>query len=167
MSLPTIHSHGMPGNYFYAGPVNQQAKDTAWEDLKEMVPSSWMRKRPSESELKIFTHWSTLRVAGLDKPQRLEGPGYDGGVIDECSDVKPEAISRSIVPAITDRNGWLWRVGVPKRFGCGAEAYNAHFDKLKTGELKGLALEWPSSEILTPKQLEEVKGEMTLSLIHI
>ena len=127
-----------------------------------MVPAGWIAKI-SETELKITTRFgSTLKVAGLDKPQRIEGSGYDFVVVDERADVKPEAISRSIVPALLDRKGKLWEIGVPKRFGVGAESYNKRFDDIQAGRIKnGIALEWKSSEVVPEDELEELRTSMT------
>jgi len=162
LALAEKKNHSLAPRYFYAGPTMSQAREVAWEDLKDLTPDSWISDI-SETRLKITTRFgSSLQVIGLDKAHRTEGGGFDGGVVDERADVKPEAISRSIIPAMTDRNGWLWQIGVPKRFGVGAASYNQAFDDAKTGKMKNaLALEWPSSAILTAEQLEDVKANMT------
>lgn len=154
--------HGAPANCLWCGPTLTQTKEIAWEDLKAMVPAEWIAKI-SETELKITTRFgSTLKVAGLDKPHRIEGSGYDFVVVDERSDVKPEAISRSIVPALLDRKGKLWEIGVPKRFGVGSESYNKRFDDISAGRIKnGIALEWKSSEVVPEDELEELRTSMT------
>jgi len=154
--------HGSPANCLWCGPTLTQTKEIAWEDLKAMVPKEYVAKI-SETELKITTHFgSTLKVAGLDKPHRIEGSGYDFVVVDERADVKPEAISRSIIPALLERKGKLWEIGVPKRFGVGAESYNKKFDEIQSGVIKnGIALEWESAEVVEPAELEELRGSMT------
>ena len=154
--------HGAPANCLWCGPTLTQTKEIAWEDLKAMVPKEYIAKI-SETELKITTHFgSTLKVAGLDKPQRIEGSGYDFVVVDERADVKPEAISRSIIPALLERKGKLWEIGVPKRFGVGAESYNKKFDEIQAGKLKdSLALEWESADVIEPEELEKLRPTMT------
>ncbi len=74
--------------YFYGAPTQRQAKLIAWEDLKQLVPKRWLRDPETdirESELCIRTGFGTeLHVVGMDKPERIEGKTWDGGVLDEC-----------------------------------------------------------------------------------
>jgi len=161
MQLPKVYDHGMKGLYGFAGPTYKQTKRVAWEKLKTLIPREWVTK-VSETELLIETHWSTLLVGGLDQPQRWEGVGYDRFVVDERCDVKPEAITTSILPALADRKGSLWQIGVPKRTGIGKDSFYDHFDKIKSGEIEdGLALEWKSSEVMDASELENLKTQMT------
>ena len=161
MQMPKVYPHGMKGLYGFAGPTYQQTKRVAWQKFKELIPNEWIVKI-SETELSIETHWSTLLVGGLDQPQRWEGVGYDRFVIDERCDVKPEAVTTSILPALADRRGSLWQIGVPKRTGVGKATFYDHFDKIKSGEIEdGLALEWESAEIMDADELDKLKSQMT------
>jgi hypothetical protein len=166
MSLAHRYNEADP-KLFYAGPTRQQAKEVAWDDLKALTPASWLAGRPSETELKITTKFgSTLQVFGLDQPQRIEGRGYNGGVVDEMSDIKPKALSVSIYPAMADRNGWLMLIGVPKRAGAGAVNFNAMFDEAKEkGTFTGSndtveAYSWESSTVLSKSELAFFQGVM-------
>jgi len=161
MQLPKQYEHGLRGSYGFAGPTYNQTKRVAWKKLKSLVPDEWITKI-SETELTIETHWSDLFVGGLDQPKRWEGNGYDRFVVDERCDVKPEAISTSILPALADRKGSLWQIGVPKRTGIGKQSFYDHFDQIVSGEIKnGLALEWKSAEILDAEELELFRNQMT------
>jgi hypothetical protein len=103
--------------YFYALPTFAQARRVAWKKIKALIPREWCTKI-NESEMLIETVFgSSLYVVGMDKPQRIEGDQWDGGVVDESCDQKPKAFDLSIRPALTHRNGWCWRIGVPKRHG--------------------------------------------------
>lgn len=144
--------------YFYALPTYAQAKRVAWGPIKSLFPPEWIKGDPHESNLSVETVFgSTLYVVGMDKPQRIEGTQWDGGVIDESCDQKPGAFARSVVPALEHRDGWCWRIGVPKRYGSGAPEFKEFFDRGVEGDPNydedTLSLSWPSSDILTPKQL--------------
>jgi hypothetical protein len=147
--------------YFYASPTYQQAKRIAWDELVSLVPKQWI-KSVSHSELCIKTIFgSELWLVGMDKPQRIEGVQWDGGVLDEASDQKPGAVDRSIMPALTWRNGWLWRIGVPKRFGIGAlEFKDAFFAAAKGEKEDAAAFTWSSEEVLTEKMLRAAKANL-------
>ena len=135
--------------YFYALPTIAQAKRVAWKPIVNLIPPEWIRKI-NQSELSIETvYGSTLYVVGMDKPQRIEGVQWDGGVIDESSDQKPGSFDLSVLPALSHKNGWCWRIGVPKRHGIGAREFKTFFDN--KGEVDSYT--WPSSSVLTPEQL--------------
>lgn len=140
--------------YFYAAPTREQAKRLAWEQLKALIPPEWV-SATSESELTIKTVFgSKVIILGLDKPERAEGVQYDGGVIDESSDVKPGTFALSLGPAMTHRYPWCWRIGVPKRAGAGAREFKEAFDLGMSGrEPESTSYWWPSSDILSPDQL--------------
>ncbi len=80
--------HGQPGRFFAAAPTRDQAKRIWWQDLNDLLHPDW-KAVVSSSELKIRTgSGAELWVIGLDKPMRMEGVSWDGGVIDEYADCK-------------------------------------------------------------------------------
>lgn len=135
--------------YFYALPTYNQARRVAWNKIKALVPEDWLAKEPSESGMVINTVFgSSLYVVGMDKPQRIEGDQWDGGVIDESSDQKPGVFDRNVLPALSHREAWCWRIGVPKRYGVGAREFKKFCD-----DMAEEVYTWPSSDILTPEQI--------------
>lgn len=104
--------------YFATAPTHSQSKDIFWEDLKKLTPD-WAFQQDrlrsvSESELSIrFWNGAKLKVAGLDRPERIEGKFWDGGVISEAPSVKPEAFTDHISPMLL-RGGWIDIEGVPE-----------------------------------------------------
>jgi len=151
--------------YFYALPTFAQAKRVAWDPICKLIPPSWVKGEPNRSGMVIETVFgSKLYVVGMDKPARIEGVQWDGGVIDERSDTKPGTFYRSVVPALEHRNGWCWQIGVPKRFGVGALEWNEFFERGVPDNAdydpEILSLTWPSSTVLTPKQLAWAKANL-------
>lgn len=135
--------------FFYALPTYKQARRVAWRPLLRLIPPHWLKGNPNETEMRIDTVFgSSLYVVGMDKPQRIEGDQWDGGIIDESSDQRPNVFNLSVLPALSHRNGWCWRIGVPKRFGVGAAEFKDFFFN-KAEE----AYTWLSGDILTPEQL--------------
>lgn len=63
-----------PGSQiFYLAPSRKMAKDIAWSDLKQMVPSSWI-DRAMESTLTLeFRNSSKITLAGADFADSLRG----------------------------------------------------------------------------------------------
>jgi hypothetical protein len=145
-----------------AAPTYSQAKSIWWRDLKAMMPKWMLAKRPSETDLRIdCITGATLKVMGLDKPERIEGTPLDGIVIDEIANTKPESWEENILPALTDRAGWAELIGVP-------EGRNFYYDMWKDsigrlsqengGNWAGFT--WHSADIIDPEVIEYYRSIM-------
>lgn len=148
-------------HFFAAAPTRDQAKRIWWNDLKKMIHPDYV-ENISETELKITTKWGAdLSVVGLDKPQRIEGSPWDGGVIDEISNCVPGLLDANVRPALADRNGWLWLIGVPDMDSPGQVEYKRLVDMAKSGiDPEWECFAWPSGDIIDPKELESAKRRM-------
>lgn len=158
-----VFARGDVPRYFYGLPTYKQAKRVAWESLKRLIPKEWYETKGRtfyESELKIKTKYGVeLHVVGLDEPQRIEGNQWCGGVIDECSDQRPGVFGKSVQPALTAFKGWCWRIGVPKRYGVGAEEFKAACDAaIVSKDPDYEAYTWMSETVVTPEELEKIKA---------
>lgn len=112
--------------YFLAAPTRMQAKDIFWNRLKEDTAMLRFRS-PMETELfVILGNGSEIRVAGLDKPERLEGqtPSWSGCLITEFGNTKPGIWEEHIRPMLADQKGFAYIDGVP-------EAMNHYYDLAK------------------------------------
>ena len=153
--------------YFIGAPTRDQAKRIYWADLKSMIPRNFIKSR-SEVELWVrLYNGSEIWVVGLDKPERIEGSPWDGGVLDEFANMKATAWGENIRPALADRNGWCDFIGVP-------ESRNHYFDLFtmaedyqrsfrESGVLRDPdwdSFTWPSSDILDPAEIEQAKREL-------
>lgn len=149
--------------YFYGGPTVQQAKRIAWRHFLELIPRKWLAGDPNRSDLCIRTIFgSELWVVGLDKPQRIEGDQWDGGVLDESCDLKPKTFELNVLPALTHRNGWCWRIGVPKRTGPSAPEFREFCLQAAAGEIPDAdAFTWPADDILSPEQLAFARSKLS------
>lgn len=152
--------------YFCAAPTRDQVKKIFWDDMKAMTLSASHMKAPSESDLKIFMPNGTeIHMIGLDKPQRIEGIPWTGGVIDEIADVKSEAWEANILPALNtvlptrpDYRAWCWLIGVP-------DGLNHYYDMYKYAmsgqDPDWAAYHWKSSEILPEDVIAAAKRTMS------
>ena len=162
--LPLKKPWGDP-RYFYAGPTYGHIKRMAWRSLIDLIPPQWIEVGGiHHSELYIRTVFgSELWMIGLDKPQRIEGNQWDGGIVDESSDIRPRAFELSILPALTWRDGWCWRIGVPKRFGIGAHEYKTMYNQAVRGEIpESTGFTWSSKGIVPEKALIQAAASMDL-----
>lgn len=155
-----------PGEaYFIAAPTRDQVKKIYWDDIKLMVPSSFC-DTPKETDLIINLHnGSYIQLIGLDKPARIEGIFWSGGIIDEIADIKAKAWPEHIRPALDtynpsrpDYKAWCWLIGVP-------DGLNHYYDMAMYAE-SGQDPEWGyyhwrSSEVLPEDRIESAKRTMS------
>lgn len=162
LSLPLIKPWADP-IYVIGLPTYNQAKRVVWPQLESLIPKHWLIKNGKNiSELSFKTIFgSKLYVVGMDKPERIEGIQIDGCILDESSDQKP-GVMRTIAPMLTHRNAWLWRIGVPKRTGCGAKEFKEEFDKGLQGIGGRESYSWPSWTVLSEEQLHDARELLSL-----
>lgn len=148
--------------YFAAAPTRDQAKRIYWADLKEMTRPLW-RGRPSESELTIWlVTGSEIVVLGMDKPERIEGSPWDGGILDEYANMKPHTWGAHVRPALADRRGWCDLIGVPEGRNHYYDTYNAALAMMmeEGGRSEWGAFTWKSSDILPPEEIEAARRDL-------
>lgn len=144
--------------FFAAAPTRDQAKRIYWDDLKALTPRWFMAKPPSESELVISCiNGSSIHVLGMDKPERIEGTPWDGGILDEFGNMKKDAWAKNVRPALSDRKGWCDLIGVP-------EGRNHYYDVAKEAQAN-LSGEWGyfwwvSADILPPEEIAAAKEDL-------
>lgn len=152
-----------PGEAYFAGaPTREQAKKIFWNDLKLLSFSESFKKKPSETELKIFfPNDTTLTVLGLDEPARFEGAAWTGGGIDEFGNMKENAWNENIMPALDtvdprrpNYRAWCWIFGVP-------EGMNHYYNLAEYAETANDPLwkvfHWKSAEILPDDVIDAAK----------
>lgn len=152
-----------PPRLFAAAPTRDQAKKIYWDDLKRMAPRFMLDGEPRESDLIIRVQGGgELHVVGMDKPERIEGQPWDGGVLDEYANMKEEAWAANVRPALSDRRGWCDLIGVP-------EGRNHYYEKwLAAKEMMATAgdasewgaFTWLSSSVLPESEVDAARRDL-------
>ncbi len=145
-------------NFFAGAPTRDQAKRIYWEDLKALIHPKFYDGKPKESDLVIkLINNVSISVVGLDVPERIEGSPWDWGILDEYGNMKEQAWDANIRPALADRKGGCWLIGVP-------EGRNHYYKMYKTAQEDTTgewgAYHWFSSDILPPEEIESAKKRM-------
>ena len=99
--------------YVFLAPFLKQAKMIAWEYLKYYT-SGFPGARANESELYVEFMGRRIYLFGADNPDALRGTYWDGAIMDEFAQIKPEIWEETILPALSDRDGWAIFSGTPK-----------------------------------------------------
>lgn len=105
---------GRESTVWYVAPSYRQAKQIAWERLKELTRPYW-GCRPNETDLSVrLRGGGTIALRGADRYDSLRGSGLDFVVLDEYASIRPECWSEVLRPALSDRRGGALFVGTPQ-----------------------------------------------------
>lgn len=150
---------------FVAAPTRDQAKKIYWNDLKKLT-APFRNRQPNESQLILYLfNGSEIHVLGLDKPERIEGMHWDGGVLDEYGNMKESTWPEHVRPALSTPGrppGWCSFIGVP-------EGRNHYYDLYRGAKASMSELgedsdwgtyHWFSADILSPKEIESAKRDL-------
>lgn len=109
----------------YIAPFYSQAKNIAWDYVKEFVaPIPGMKI--NESELRAdFPNGARLKLYGADNYDAMRGLYFDAVALDEPADFPVSAWPTVIRPALADRKGRATFIGTPKGKNEFWEIYNA------------------------------------------
>ena len=142
------------GRFFLCAPVQEQAEHIFWEGIKALIPDEfilggrhngiWEGKHMIE-----LINGAKIRVVGLDKPSRVEGKDWDGGVITEYGDCKPDVFGPHIRPMMM-RGGYIDIEGVPEGHNhFYREVMTAKDDIKRNGDKSEYSFHhWKTSEVL-------------------
>lgn len=143
--------------YAYVAPFYRQAKDVAWEYLKQATEGIAVKVRNSELRVELPNGaWVTLY--GADNPDALRGLYFDGVVLDEFGDCRPSLWAEVILPTLMDRKGWAVFIGTPKGKN---HFYYMNKRALEQDSWFQMTLKASTSGLLDPEDLEEMRGQMT------
>lgn len=106
--------------YAYIAPFRVQAKQIAWAYLKyytSVIPNRIVNESELYVELPTLhknRQGARIYVKGADNPDSLRGAYWDGVILDEYAQFRPEVWNEVIRPSLSDRNGWAIFIGTPK-----------------------------------------------------
>lgn len=144
--------------FAYIAPLLGQAKDVAWEYLKQfalVIPGT----TPHETELRVdFPNGGRIRLYGADNPDRLRGLYLDGVVLDEYADMRPRLWGEIIRPALADRKGWGVFIGTPKGRN---EFWQIHDNAQRDPEWYSSILKASETNILSQEELDAARKSMS------
>lgn len=151
------------GSYAYVAPFRNQAKAVAWDYLKHYT-AALPGRAVNESELSItLPTGAKLRVFGADNPDALRGLYFDGVVLDEVAQMRPEVWEEIVQPALADRRGWTLFIGTPKGVNIFSELYNRAASFEADGKQGWAAMSFPvtKTDALPREEVERLRGELS------
>jgi len=168
-----------PGVYFYLAPTYRMAKEIAWAQLKELVPSLWIKKK-NESDLAIdLLNGSRIELKGSENADALRGRSLSGVVMDESAYIGDNVWAPVIRPSLADKQGWALMITTPPISGCTGwffDLYSAvkHPDKADDIDLPADPTQWSLHEYTTiqgenvpPAEVEAARRELDARTFRI
>lgn len=163
---------GMEGRFIFSAPTHSQARDIYWSDIKAMVPNIALKtpKKPwksiSESACTMIL-WSGAKiiVAGMDKPERIEGPPIIHIVLDEFGNMKEKVWVEHVRPALSTIGmmGSAHIIGVPEgrnHYYHIAKQAQINMKKSDKWEDSWSYFHWPSSDVLPDAEIKAAKRDL-------
>lgn len=149
---------GPPCRFGYIAPTRDQAKDIAWQYLKD-YSAAIPGVKFNEAELVItYPNRSIIRLYSGDSYERMRGLYFDGVVVDEPADIDPNAWPYVIMPCLSDYSGWATFIGTCK----GKNAFYRQFHHgLTDPEWFTMALRTSESGIIPASELATLRANMT------
>lgn len=146
------------GRFAYIAPYRNQAKAITWDYFKRYT-ANIPGVKFNESDLFIeFPNGSRLRLFGADNAEAIRGLYFDGIVIDEVADIKPEVWGEIIRPTLSDRNGKCVFIGTPKGQNLFFEMYQR---ALNNDDWYSIVLRADETGVLPQVELDSVKREVS------
>lgn len=143
--------------FAYIAPFYKQAKNIAWDYLKQY--GDGVISKSNESELYIeLQNASRIYLFGADNPDSLRGLYLDGVVLDEPADMRPSFWPMIVRPMLSDRKGWAVFIGTPK-------GYNEFYTISETARHDAgwfhMILRASESGLLDAEELADARKQMT------
>lgn len=145
--------------YGYVAPFRNQGEQIAWMYLKRYTqPIPGTKQNESKLEV-VLPNKATIRIYGADHPDALRGMYFDGVVLDEVAQMRPEVWDEIIRPALSDRLGWACFIGTPKGIN---SFYKLYQDALKSPDIWfSTLIDIHHSDALDPAEVELIKRQQT------
>ena len=100
--------------FTYIGPTQKQAKEIAWDLLKDIIPVEMMSKKPNETYLEIrLKNKVIINIKGADNAETLRGPGLNFALLDEYGMMQPHVWDSIVKPELASTGGGAMFIGTP------------------------------------------------------
>lgn len=151
------------GCYGYVGPLLKQTKKVAWAYLKSFT-SNIPGRKVNEAETRIdLPNGASIWLYGADNPDSIRGSYFDGVVLDEVAQMKPQVWSEVIQPMLADRKGWALFIGTPKGVNLFSDLYYSALKREQEGNPHWQAMLYPvtATKALDQDEVDRLKEELS------
>ena len=147
----------------YVAPYRGQAKQIAWAYLKHFTAPIPGRNIKEQELMLELPNGSAIRLFGADNPDSLRGLYFDGVIMDEVAQMRPEVWEEIVRPALADRHGWAVFIGTPKGPNIFQHLYETAVREQKQGNPDWAAMLYRVDQTgaIPEEELEALRREMS------
>ncbi len=153
------------GHFGYVAPLRHQAKTIAWKYLKHFtsgLPGVSINESELSATIPARGGRAVIRLFGADNPDALRGAYFDGVVLDEVAQMKPDVWDEIIQPALADRHGFAVFLGTPKGVNLFSRLYShALEEQAKGGPWAALRFPVTETKALSEADVEQLRLGMS------
>lgn len=148
---------------WYIAPSYQMAKQIIWQDLKNSVDRTQVR-RIYDSDLSIhFKNGAVIQCKGADNPDSLRGVALDRVCMDEFQDMAEEAWQEAVRPTLASTGGIALIIGTPKSYNYLYQLYSKGVsDAPQDAGWKSWQFPTISSPFIPDSEVEAAKRDMDI-----
>jgi hypothetical protein len=154
--------------FAYLAPLYRQAKQAAWDFLKQYV-ANIPHCKVYESELRVdLFNGARIQLFGADNPDALRGMYMDGVVLDEYAQMPDGVWTQIIRPMLSDREGWAIFIGTPKGRNAFCDLYESALARMNSEEGEEEGRDWyatiyraSETGVLNAGELSDMRREMS------
>ena len=155
---------GKPGEVWYIGLTQGNARDVMWNLLHELARP--IIKSSHVNNLQItLVNGATISLKGSDRPDTMRGSSLKLAVLDEAAFMKPFVWEEIIRPALADQKGKAVFIGTP-------EGRNWFYELYVYAEMSGDP-DWGAyhftsydNEMLDPAEIDAAKKSMSTAIFN-
>jgi len=155
---------GKPGEVWYIGLTQGNARDVMWQLLHEMARPVIKSSHVNNLQITLI-NGSTISLKGSDRPDTMRGSSLKLAVLDEAAFMKPFVWEEIIRPSLADQKGSAVFIGTP-------EGRNWFYELYVYAEMSGdddwAAYHFTSydNELLDPKEIDAAKKSMSTMVFN-
>ena len=154
-----VYTQKERARYGYIAPFYSQAKQIAWDYLKHYSKEVAVKTSESALSVELF-NGARCTLYGADNPDSFRGLYFDGVVVDEYGNCRPNLWSEILRPALSDRRGWWVFIGTPNGPNHFYEAWERAI-AASPGQWYHLLAKSSETNILDAAELAAMRLEMT------
>lgn len=150
--------------YAYIAPTYMQAERVAWAMLQKYtkdIPGVEYNQQKLTCKIPRPHRGDFIKIMllGAENYDSIRGIYLDGAILDEFATMDPQAWSKVVRPALSDRIGWCIFIGTPAGQN---HLYDAYLTALKNPDTWYACIHKAStSGVIPPEELAAMRAEMT------
>ena len=150
---------GTPGEVWYIGITQGNARDVMWKLLHELARPIIKSSHVNNLQITLI-NGANISLKGSDRPDTLRGSSLKLAVLDEAAFMKPSVWEEIIRPALSDQKGKAVFIGTPEGRNWFYDLY-VYADQVDDPDWCAYHFTSYDNELLDPAEIDAAKRSMS------